>query len=128
MAKIRLRRYTFYKLLIVMLLAAIVGSFVTAGNFIIPLIAFLAAVVLMFLLKRNVEGVLTDERINNIAGKASRIVLTISVLIMALAGMILIALRELYPQYLIAGYVLSYLGCGMLFLYSILFKYYEKRI
>ncbi len=121
------KKYKLYKLLIVLLLAGTVSAFVTAGNFIIPLIAFLIAVVLMFVLNRSVNEVLTDERINKIAGKAAKITMTVSVLIMALAGLVLIALRETYPQYLITGYVLAYLGCGMLFLYTILFKYYSRE-
>lgn len=127
MRKIKYRQYRIYKLLIVMLLAGTVSSFVTAGNFVIPLAAFLIAILLMFFLKKNVDATLTDERIEIVAGKASRAVFTISVILMALAGMILIALRETYPQYLITGYVLSYLGCGILFLYVILFKYYYYK-
>ncbi len=110
-----------------MLLAGIVSSFVTAGNFVIPLAAFLIAILLMFFLKKNVDATLTDERIEIVAGKASRAVFTISVILIALAGMVLIALRETYPQYLITGYVLAYLGCGILFLYVILFKYYYYK-
>lgn len=110
-----------------MLLAGAVGSFVSAGNFVIPLAAFLVAIVLMFFLKKNVDTRLTDERIEIVSGKASRSAFVISVILMALAGMVLIALRETYPQYLITGYVLSYLGCGMLFLYVILFKYYYYK-
>jgi uncharacterized membrane protein len=124
MKKIKYRQYRIYKLLIVLLLAGIVSSFITAGNFIIPLATFLVAIILMFFLKKNVDATLTDERIDTIAGKASRAVFTISTILMALTGMVLIALRETYPQYLITGYLLSYLGCGMLFLYVILFKYY----
>jgi uncharacterized membrane protein len=127
MTKIKHKRYTLYKLLIVMLLAAIVSSFVVIGNFIIPLIAFLIASVLMFLLKKSTDETLTDERIEKIAGRASRLVFVISVLIMALAGMVLIALRNTYPQYSTIGYTLSYFGCGMMFLYSILFKYYSNK-
>ncbi|MGY4884921.1 MAG: DUF2178 domain-containing protein [Nanobdellota archaeon] len=127
MRKIKYKKYRIYKLLIVMLLAGIVSSFVTAGNFVIPLAAFLIAILLMFFLKKNVDATLTDERIEIVAGKASRAVFTISVILIALAGMVLIALRETYPQYLITGYVLAYLGCGILFLYVILFKYYYYK-
>lgn len=127
MKKIKYKQYRIYKLLIVILLAAIVSSFVTEGNLLIPLGAFLLAVILVFVLKKNVDQKLTDERLENIAGRASRIVFTISVLVMALAGMVLIALRENYPQYLVVGYVLSYFGCIMLFLYVLFFKYYSNR-
>ena len=127
MKKIKYNQYRFYKLIIVMLLAGTVSAFVTAGNFVVPLLALLIAVLLMFILKKNVDAKLTDERIESIAGKSSRIAFVVSVLLMALAGIVLFALRETYPQYLITGYVLAYFGCGMLFLYTILFKYYSNR-
>ena len=120
MKKIKYKQYRLYKLLIV-------SASVTVGNFVIPLVVFLLAIILMFILKKNVDEHLTDERINNLAGRASRIVFTVSTIIMALGGMVLIALRENYPQYLIVGYVLSYFACAMMFLYGILFKYYSKK-
>ena len=123
MKKIKYKQYRLYKLLIVMLLAAIVSASVTVGNFVIPLVVFLLAIILMFILKKNVD----EHLINNLAGRASRIVFTVSTIIMALGGMVLIALRENYPQYLIVGYVLSYFACAMMFLYGILFKYYSKK-
>ncbi|MBU2562736.1 MAG: DUF2178 domain-containing protein [Nanoarchaeota archaeon] len=127
MKKIKYKQYRFYKLLIVLVLAAIVGASVSAGNFVLPLALFLVALILMFVLRKKVDEVLVDERVNKIAGRASRIVLSVSVVIMALSGMVLIAIRESYPEYLITGYVFSYFACGMLFLYVILFKYYFSK-
>ena len=122
------RQYKFYKLLIVMILAAIVGAFVTNGNFVIPLIVLLVAVILMFLLKRNVNEVLTDERLEHITGRASRLTFTIATVLIAVSGLILIALREKYPEYYLLGNVFAYLTCGLLFLYVIIFKYYSRKI
>jgi uncharacterized membrane protein len=127
MRKIKYKQYTFYKLLIVIILAIIASTFVTLGNFVIPLVVFFIAVVLMFFLKKNVDAILTDERINAASGKASRIVITTFAFLMAIAGIILISLRNTYPQGLIIGNILIYTECGMMLLYSILFKYYSKR-
>ena len=124
----KIKQYQFYKLVMVMILAAIVGGFVVNGNFIVPLIVLLIAVVLMFILKRNVNGVLSDERLENIAGKASRITFTIATVLMAISGLILIALRDKYPEYYILGNVFAYLTCGLLFLYVAIFKYYSRKI
>jgi uncharacterized membrane protein len=120
-------QYQVYKLLIVIILAAIVSGFVVKGNFIIPLIVLLIAVILMFILKKNVKEALTDERIEKIAGKVSRIIFSAAVLLMAIAGLVLIALRERYPEYYLIGNILAYFACIMLFVYSILFKYYSRK-
>lgn len=123
----RYKEYRFYKMVLVIVLAILVGNFVVAGNYVFPLVAFIIACGLMFLLKTKVEEPLSDERVNKIAGNAARITFTISTLVMAIMGMILIALRTKYPKYLLTGYVLSYFVCGTLFLYSFLFKYYNKK-
>ncbi len=124
----KIKQYKLYKLLIVMVLAAIVGSFVTAGNFIIPLIVLLAAVTFMLLLKRNVNETMTDERIEHIAGRASRLTFTITMFLMAIAGLILIALRDKCPECYTLGNVFAYLACGMLLIYAVIFKYYSRKI
>jgi uncharacterized membrane protein len=124
----KLKQYRFYKLLIVMILSAIVSSFVVAGNFIVPLAMLLVVVLIMFILKRSVNEVMADERIELITGRASRLTFTIATFLIAIAGLILIALRDKYPQYYIIGNVLAYLTCGMLFLYSVIFNYYSKKI
>jgi uncharacterized membrane protein len=127
MKKIKYKQYRLYKILIVILLASIASIFVALGNFVIPLIVFFFAALLMFFLKKNVDAKLTDERMNIIGGKASRMVMTISAILMAIAGIILVSLRNTYPQGLIIGNVLIYTECGMMLFYSILFKYYSSR-
>jgi uncharacterized membrane protein len=127
MKKMNYKKYKIYKIIIVILLTGIVSGFVTAGNFIIPLAVFLLAIIIMYLMNKNVDAKLTDERINAVAGKASRIVLSASALIMAAAGIVLIALREKNPQYLIIGNLLIFIECGMMLVYAILFKHYSKK-
>lgn len=127
MRKINYKTYRIYKLLSVIIIAAIVSSFITLGNYIVPLIIIVLFSLILFFLKRKVNVKLRDERIDYIAGKASRIVLVFSNLIIAIAGIVLIALREKYPEYFLLGNVLAYLACGMLIFYSILFRYYSNK-
>lgn len=121
------KRYRLYKLLIVMGLTALTAFFVVAGNYAIPVLAFIIAFGLVYILKTRVDERLSDERIDRIGGKAARLTFSISVLVMALIGMVLIAVREEYPPYLLTGYVLSYLVCGMMLMYVIFFMYYRNR-
>jgi uncharacterized membrane protein len=127
MGKIKYKRYKFYKLLIVILLTIAIGILVSAGNFIFPLIIFVVAIIFEFLLRRKVDAPLTDERINNIGGKASRIVMVTFALLMAAAGIIFVSLRNISPYYLIIGNTLIGIECSMMLLYAILFKYYSNK-
>lgn len=122
------RKYRIYKLFIVIVLALLVGFFVEQGNFIIPLIALLVAVVFMFLIKRNVDEIISDERINLISDKAMGLTFKITTILIAILGVILIALKNNYSVYYTIGNVFAFLACGMLILYSILFRYYSKKI
>jgi uncharacterized membrane protein len=128
MKKIKYKNYRLYKILIVILLASIASTFVALGNFVIPLVVFFLAALLMFFLKKNVDAKLTDERMDIIGGKAARMVMTISAILMAIAGIILVSLRNTYPQGLIVGNILIYTECGMMLFYTILFKYYSKKM
>lgn len=122
------KKYVTYRILIVIALSMTIGIFVSAGNYIIPLIAFVIAASLMYLVKRKVKGfVLSDERIEKISGKASRITYTITTMFMALGGMVLIAARERYPDYVSIGYTFSYLACLSMVIYIIAYGYYNKK-
>lgn len=127
MNKIKEKKFTLYRMLISFVLAVVVAAFAVAGNWVVPVIAIILAVVLMFLLKKNAGVPLTDERIEKISGKAARIVFSIFSMLAAVAGLVLLALRGTYPQYLAIGYVLSYSAAGMVLLYTILFRLLESR-
>ncbi|VVB79061.1 Uncharacterised protein [uncultured archaeon] len=127
MKKLDYKRYKLYQILLTIVLAALIGIFVTMGNFVIPLIVFAIAVLVMFVLKKNVNFKLTDERLETFSGKASRVAMTAFAFAMSIVGIVLISLRNVYPQYLLLGNVLIYSECGMILLYSILFKYYSKK-
>jgi uncharacterized membrane protein len=120
-------KFQFYKILLVIALGLIVASFVTAGNYVIPLLAAAIAFVAMYFLRRKVKAVISDERIERIAGKAAYMTYSIVAVGFALATIILMALRNDYPAYVPIAYTLAYTTCGMIFLYAVLFKYYDWR-
>ena len=127
MEKMNYKRYRAYKLLITILLIAMLSTFVSWGNFILALAVFAIAIVLMMILRKNVKGVLSDERADKVGGKAARVVLSVSALLMAAAGITLVSLRNVHPQYLILGNCLLFLECGMMLFYAILFRYYYSK-
>ena len=108
-------------------LILLMSYFVSIGNFIFAIATFLIAIIIMILLKRKVKGILNDERVYKIGGKASRMVLVVFAFIMAFAGIIFVSLKNTYPEYFLLGNILLLLECAMMLLYAILFKYYSKK-
>lgn len=127
MKKMNMKKYKIYKLVLTMLLVGFMSVFVGTGNYIAALSLFLISILIMVFLKKNTKGVFTDERMDNLAGKAAKIVLTIFTLLMAAAGIVLVSLREINSMFLILGNVLIFTECGMLLLYVALFKYFSRK-
>lgn len=127
MKKIKYKQYKIYKLLMVIILTIAIGVLVSVGNFILALAVFAVVILLEFFLRRKIDTPLTDERMDNLGGRASRVVLVTFALLMAAAGIILVSLRNLSPYCLIIGNTLLGIECSMMLLYAILFKYYSNR-
>jgi uncharacterized membrane protein len=109
------------------ILVIAMSLFVAIGNFILALVLLAVAVIILTILKKNVNAVLTDERINAIGGKASRMTMVIFALLMTIAGIVLVSLKNISTTCLIIGNVLLLTECAMMLTYSILFKYYSNR-
>jgi uncharacterized membrane protein len=121
------KTFSIYKIVIAGVLGMLIGSAVVIGNFIIPIIAVAAAWIIMYTLKKKVKGVLSDERIEKVAGKASYMTYMIMTLAMTLTGIVLMAMKAKLPYFEPVAYTLVYLACGMMLLYSLLFRIYYSR-
>jgi len=111
----------------VILLAIAIVLLVSAGNYILSLIIFIVAIIFETLMRKKANFPLTDERLDAIGGKASRVVLVTFVLLLAAAGIILISLRNFSSYCLIIGNILIGIESAMMLLYAILFKYYSRK-
>lgn len=121
------KTYRVYKIFIVILMTLAIAALVSSGNYILSLIIFAAAIILEILLRKRVNIPLSDERLDKIAGKASRIVMVSFALLMAAVGIVFISLREISIYYVIIGNTLIGIECSMMLLYAILFKYYSRK-
>lgn len=122
-----IKKYRAVKLGIVAVLAATIGSFVSQGNYIIPLIAFAVATIIILLLSPKVNEIKHDERVEKIGGKAARFTLTIVVVGSALASVVLMALAKDNDLYQILGFIFSGLVWISLLSYSIFFHYFNHK-
>ncbi|AKB30042.1 hypothetical protein MSSAC_3716 [Methanosarcina siciliae C2J] len=121
------KQFRIISLLITMIMGAVVGFSVSIGNPVLTAGVVLAGMAAMYNLKSRLEGVVEDERIYQISQKASRITLQIMALGLALGGTVLIAMRKAYPGYTDLGFFMAYASCGILVLYSLFYRYYNKE-
>ncbi len=122
------KKFRLCRIIITMAVAALVGWSVTTGNALLPLIAVGVGMGLLYLCKKRVKGVIEDERIYKISEKASRITLAVLAPIIAVAGVVLIALSKRGSADLSQiGFTLAYTACALMVLYTVLYFYYEKK-
>lgn len=121
------KQFRIISLLTVMVMGVIVGFSVSIGNPALAVGVVLAGMAVMYNLKNRLEGVVEDERIHQISQKASRITLQVVAQGFALGGAILIAMRNTYPGYTDLGFFMAYASCGVIVLYSLFYKYYNRE-
>lgn len=121
------KKYRAIKLGIVIVLASTIGSFVQAGNFIVPLIAFALAAIAILLLSRNVSEIRNDERVEKIGGQAARYTLSILIVGAAIASIVLSALARDVAAYRILAYVTSGVVWFSLISYAGFFHLFNQR-
>jgi len=101
---------------------------ITIGNFILPLIAIILGISLMYLCKRKVEGVIQDERTYKIAEKSSMRTIQILGPTTAILGVTTLTVSESgYIDLTEIGYALLYFNIALLGLYMFFYGYYSRK-
>lgn len=121
------KTFKLVRIIIAFLLAIIMAQAVIFSNYILAAIAIAAAAAVIFVARKKVEGVLADERDNEVSGKAARLSLNIFSAAGAVATFVFISLRNTNPDFEVVGSVLAYSVCALLLLYSLIFAFYEKQ-
>jgi uncharacterized membrane protein len=106
-----------------MAVGAAVGYAVESGKWFITVIAVLAGVALLSLVKRRVDEVVEDERTVRVGERASRRTVEIFSIGAALSGAVMLAL-DLHTE---AALALEFAVCCVLVLYLIFYGYYSFR-
>jgi len=122
-----IKQFTVCRLIIVILLAGLVANAINRGDYLLPIIALIAAMALMYYCKKKVKGVLADERDWQIWHKSMRISVFAFSLLAAVVSIVLVALGKNNPSLLPVGYTLSYSVCFILILNSILYSIFRKK-
>ena len=122
------KRFTLYRILILIAIGIAVGWSVSAGNAIVPIPVVLIGIGLLYFLRRNVTDVLEDERLNKIREKSSRLTFQIFGVTAAVAGAVVIALsKSVYPDIEQIGFTLIYSVCVLLIIDYIVYAYFARK-
>jgi len=109
-------------------LALVVGWSITAGNFVVPIVAVVLAAGLSYFLRRATKDVTRDERTTLLYEKAAGATIRFCVPLAALVGIILFAMRErLSAELVSAGYVMAYVACILLLVHLAFYSYYNRK-
>lgn len=109
------------------IVAIIVAEAVLAKNIILAIFAVVGGILFLLLVKKKVEGVMVDERVIAISGKAARATYFIVTLTFGISSIIFLYLGsqgQSYPESL--GVIFGYTTIFMIAVYSISFKMLSK--
>jgi len=130
-----MKQYRLYRMAIVMVMGAVIGWSVADKNAVLAVVAVVAGTALLYLLRKKVIQLLKtqneaieDEMVYKISERASRMTLQIYMMTAAIVGMVLVALREQYPQYAHTGFTLAFSVCAMLIVYLFMYGYYRRHL
>ncbi len=121
-----LKKYQQIKLSITVIIAIIFSQAIIYKNYLIPLATLIIASLGLILLRRQVKGVVADERDYLNAGKSASLAIQIYSWIAVVAMFVLYSLRDLNPAYEPVAMTLAFSTCLLMFTYSLIFKFQNK--
>ena len=121
------KTYQTFRMLIGAFVGALVAAAVIMGNLLLAIVTLVLGVLLSYFVKKNVYEIMEDERTSLIANKASRMAILSFLAIITVLGIGLLTLKNNFPEFMQAGYTLSYSACLLLLFYIGFYAYYDKK-
>ncbi|MFH1046716.1 MAG: DUF2178 domain-containing protein [Patescibacteria group bacterium] len=121
-----IKQFTYAKIGVAVFVAIVVSQAVVLDNFVLACLGVALGFGLMFFLRRQVSGVLADERDYEIAGRAARLSFNIFTGLVGAIIMLLMFLRDVDPFNETIAVVLTYALCGQMLIYSLVFSYLNR--
>ena len=122
-----MENYKIVRVIITMFVAIVAGISATIGEIIPAILAIVIGGMVSYIYKRTTDETLEDERIVKISEKASRMAKVLLSFSIAIIGLFFITMRNHYPDFIQAGYTLSYSAVALLALYYVFYGYYNKK-
>ena len=121
------KQYQKIRLIITVIVAIIFGQSIVLGNYIIPIITLIVSSLILLMLRRKVKDIISDERDMASGGKSALLAIQIYSWVAVVAMLILYASRNINSSYEPIGMTLAYSTCLLMFIYSIIFRFYNKE-
>ena len=122
-----MENFKILRMIIAMFVGIVAALSVIQGTILPAILAIVIGAMISYIYKKRTHETLEDERIVKISEKASRMAMVLFSIAIAIIGLILITLRNEYPDFTQAGYTLSYAAVGLLALYYVFYGYYNKK-
>lgn len=122
-----MKNYQILRIIVAIFVGTVVGLSVTIGTILPAILAIIIGAMISYIYKKKTNEILEDERITKVSEKASRIAIVLFSISIAFIGMLLIILKNDYPDLTQAGFTLSYAAVALLTLYYIFYWYYNKK-
>lgn len=121
-----LKNYKLIKLGFVFVLAIIFSQAIVLKNYIIPIAVMIASSLILMWLRRQVKGVIADERDYATGGRSALLAIQIYAWIASVSMLVLYALRDINPAYEPIALTLAFSTCILMLLYSFIFRYFNN--
>ncbi|MFZ5390942.1 MAG: DUF2178 domain-containing protein [Patescibacteria group bacterium] len=121
-----IKQYKWLKMFMVIGLAILFGQSFVNQNFWLAVPLLVSAALLMYYWRRQLQGVVADERDYALGGQAARLAIQIYAWLAVVLMLASYSLKYLNPVYETIGLVLAYSTCLLLILYAFIFHYYNK--
>ena len=121
-----LEKYNKIRLVAVVVISLIISQSLALKNFIIPLFTVIIGSLVLMLLRRKVDEVIADERDYVLAGKSALLAIQIYSWISVIIMFALYSLSDLNPANEPVAKTLAFSVCGLMILYSIIFRLRNK--
>ena len=122
------KKFKLYGLVITIVVGFFIGLSASRGELTIAVVAVVAGMILLYVLKSRVKQVIEDERVYRISEKASRRTIQVVGTTTALIGLTIIGLsKSEYLELVEVGYSLACFATALLMVYMIFYGYYAKK-
>ena len=126
MKKITIKQYQAIRIAIVIVMAIFFSQALYFKNFFIPIAALVVMSLVMLYLRRQVKGVVADERDYATGGKAALLAMQIYSWLAVCAMFIMYGLKGTNPAYEPIAMTLAFSTTILMLAYAAIFRYYDK--
>lgn len=94
-----MKHYQWIRIVVVMILSFVISISLQQGNYIMAIIAVTVATATLFVLRKHVVGILSDERDMAIGGRSALLTIQIFSMLACMGMFVLFAYKDVNPSY-----------------------------